>query len=343
MTPVTPHHVLDLYDALLVDLDGTVFRGGVEVPGAREGLAGRTVVFVTNNASRSPGEVAEHLNGLGFSAEACDVLTSAQAACVLARELTEDSLDCLLTPSAYVVGAPSFRELAREAGFTVVESADDHPDVVLHGHSPENNWSVLSEAALAVRGGATYVASNLDTTLPSERGLLVGNGSMVAAVVSATGVTPHSAGKPQPAMFTVAADRVRARRPLVVGDRLDTDIAGGIAAGLDTLCVLTGVASHRDILHTEHRPTWIAANLTDHLTGWSAYRDRDRTVVCSGDLGEDNSSCVTSGTGFVEVAAAEALAVAAPLVWRADDDGVDTEVVAAAGDVAAAEALEFWR
>ena len=324
------HPVLDSYDGLLVDLDGTVYRGGAPVEGASDSLAGRSVVYVTNNASRSPAEVADQLRSLGIPAADGDVLTSAQAACRLALDVLADrGVTEGRRPTAYVVGAESFRDLARAAGFTVVDSADADPDVVLQGHSPDNDWARLSEAALAIRAGATFVASNMDTTLPSERGFLVGNGSMVAAVVSATGVTPVSAGKPEPAMFHVAAEQVGAQRPLAVGDRLDTDIAGGIAAGMDTFCVLTGVSTHRQLLHTTHRPTFIAANLRDHLTGWSA-REQDGTVV------------VTSGeAGPVEVAAAEALAVAAPLVWAADDEGRAVEVVG--GDAAASAALEAWR
>lgn len=324
-----PHHILDAYDALLVDLDGTVFRGGAVVEGAATGLAGRPVVYVTNNASRAPQEVADHLGSMGLVVRDTDVLTSAQAACSLASDLV--SAVVAGQPTALVVGAASFRGLARDAGFRVVDSADDRPDVVLHGHSPENDWAVLTEAALAVRAGAVYVASNMDTTLPSERGLLIGNGSLVAAVVSATGVTPHSAGKPGPAMFGVAARELGAQRPLAVGDRLDTDIAGGIAAGMDTLCVLTGVSGHRDILATEWRPTRIAANLRDHLSGWTARRDGDRVVVSAGE----------TGTG--DVMAAEALAAAAPLVWAATDAGETVTVVAADGDGAAVTALEAWR
>lgn len=328
-----PHHILDRYDSLLVDLDGTVFRGGVLIDGALAGLAGRPAVYVTNNASRSPRAVSDHLAGLGVHTEPSRVLTSAQVACTLAVELAGgagDGGDAAAVPSALVVGAESFRELAAEAGFRVVRSADDRPDVVLHGHSPDNDWAVLSEAALAVRAGAVYVASNMDTTLPSERGLLIGNGSLVAAVVSATGVHPQSAGKPEPAMFHVAAERLGARRPLAVGDRLDTDIAGGIAAGTDTLCVLTGVSGHTDILHTRYRPTWIAANLRDHLDGWGAHRTGNTVTVTAGRQGD------------VEVMAAEALAAAAPLVWAAQDSGDDVTVVDD-GSAAAAAALGAWR
>lgn len=343
MTDVSaPHRILDRYDALLVDLDGTVFRGGVAVGGALEGLAGRAICYVTNNASRSPAEVAAHLSSLGFTAVAQDVVTSAQAACVLAVELAERSSfgSDVETPTALVIGAESFRDLARAAGFRLVNSAEEHPTVVFHGHSPHNNWAILSEAALAVRAGAIYIASNLDTTLPSERGLLVGNGSMVAAVVSASGVVPHSAGKPEPTMFHTAALRHGATHPLAIGDRLDTDIAGGIAASMDTLCVLTGVATHQEVLHTNYRPTWIAANLNDHLEGWSAAYEDGKVVVSSGEV-----QCGPNATTLenMEVMAAEALAVAAPLVWVSDDRHEDVAVVPAPGDSAAAVALEAWR
>ncbi|MDN5683090.1 HAD-IIA family hydrolase [Corynebacterium glyciniphilum] len=323
--------VLDDYDVLLADLDGTVFKGDAAIDGAREALEGRDVVYITNNASRAPGQVADHLRHLDFTVEDTQVLTSAQAACTLADEILTEKSVPVSGRRAYVVGARSFRELATEAGFDVVDSADGQPHVVLHGHSPENGWAQLSEAALSIRAGAEYVASNLDTTLPSERGFLVGNGSLVAAVVSATGVTPRSAGKPLPEMFRRAVAASGARRPLAVGDRLDTDIAGGNAAGIDTLCVLTGVATHTELLRTEFRPTFIAANLRDHLDGWSARLERDRVIVSSGE------------TGPLPVMSAEAVAAAAPVVWREFDEGRDPWVVAAVGDNAAADALEGWR
>lgn len=329
--------LLDRYDAILADLDGTVFEGGRPVDGAAEGLEGRRVIYVTNNASRSPQAVADHLTGLGFPSGADDVLTSAQAACTLAREeLASRGIDPDAA-SAFVIGAESFRELATAAGFRVVGSADDNPDIVLHGHSPDNNWARLSEGALAIRRGALYIASNLDTTLPSERGLLVGNGSMVAAVVSATGVRPVSAGKPGPAMFRVAAQRLQARRPLVVGDRLDTDIAGGRAAGFDTLCTLTGVSGHVDVLRApaSDRPTFIAATMRSSLEGWSATADQEDPAlirVCSGE------------TGDVQEEAAAALAAAAPVAWRTVDSGVNAErVVVKGSDAAASRAIEAWR
>ncbi|KAB3523575.1 HAD-IIA family hydrolase [Corynebacterium sp. zg254] len=355
------HPLLKDYDALLVDLDGTVFEGGRPIDGAAEGLAEHAarnrVMYVTNNASRSPEQVAEHLTRLGFPTEPNFVLTSAMAAVDLAvAHVRAEGID---TPTAYVIGAESFRELARTAGLGVVDNADGNPDVVLHGHSPDNGWATLSEGALAIRRGATYIASNLDTTLPSERGLLVGNGSMVAAVVSATGVAPQSAGKPEPAMFVNAQERLGSVRPLAVGDRLDTDIAGGNAAGIDTLCTLTGISGHWDVLKApvSQRPTHIVGSLRDHLDGWSAEQESlvdgtHRIVIASGEVPDES---VSGGDALddraVALMAAEAVAVAAPYVWSLLDSGVPWEAITCVPattngvdpDAFAEAAVSVWR
>ncbi len=325
------HSILDRYDGLLVDLDGTVFAGGKLIDGAKEGLEGRLVSYVTNNASRSPADVAQRLWDLGIDAEPNQVLTSAQAACLLAMNEVVERDGVHNPPSAYVIGTESFRDLAREAGFQVVDSAYAEPDVVLQGHDPHNTWEKLSEGALAIRRGALFVASNLDTSLPSERGLLVGNGSMVAAVQTATGVRPLSSGKPGPEMFRAAADRLGAQQPLVIGDRLDTDIAGGIAAGFDTMCVLTGVSTHHDVLDTTHRPTHIAGSLSATLCGWNAEVSGGEILVSSGEEGD------------LSVMAAEAVAVVAPLYWEIRDATPERHIRITPKDAIAREAIEAWR
>ncbi|KPH76325.1 HAD family hydrolase, partial [Corynebacterium ulcerans] len=167
--------------------------------------------------------------------------------------------------TVYVLGTDSFKDLARNAGYTVAVSADEKPRAVFHGHNPETGWAELSEAAMSIRNGARYFASNLDSTLPTERGLCVGNGSMVAAIVNATGVHPVSAGKPEAAMFNVAAQRLGVSAPLAIGDRLNTDIAGGVAADMATLHVMTGVSRHWDLLRAIpcERPTYLGLNLSD--------------------------------------------------------------------------------
>lgn len=253
--------LVDKYDALFLDLDGTVWEGGRPIAHAVESItaAGLSTMYITNNASRAPQAVADMLRGMGLEATADQVMTSAQAAVDMASK----KVAAKSTPRALVLGTDSFCQLARAGGFTVVSSADDNPHVVLHGHSPDTGWAQLSEAALAINNGAMYLASNLDSTLPQERGLMVGNGSMVAAVTHATGVKPQSAGKPEPAMFTAAKEKLAAQAPLAVGDRLNTDIVGGNRAGQPTLHVLTGVSGPLALLRAEpeERPTYIAADM----------------------------------------------------------------------------------
>ncbi len=152
-----------------------------------------------------------------------------------------------------VVGTESLAAEITAVGLRPVRSYDDKPDAVVQGHSPETGWAILAEAALAIRAGALWVAANVDATLPTERGLLPGNGSMVAALKAATDAEPQVAGKPAPTLLLDALARGDFQTPLVVGDRLNTDIAGANAAGLPSLMVLTGVNSARDAVHAVPR------------------------------------------------------------------------------------------
>ena len=249
------------YDSLLFDLDGTVWEGGRLLPDAAEVInsSDLSVMYITNNASRGPDVVAGMLTQLGIPTSTSQVLTSAQAAVEFAQQHLRPGT------AVYVLGSESFKELARQGGFKVVESADESPQAVLHGHNPQTGWAQLSEAALSIQRGALYFASNLDTTLPMERGLMVGNGSLVAAVAAATGVQPTSAGKPEPAMFFSAAKKLQSAKPLAIGDRLNTDIAGGVAAKMDTFHVCTGVSQHWSVVHAEQheRPTYLGRGLSD--------------------------------------------------------------------------------
>lgn len=179
--------LVDDFDCLLLDLDGTVFRGHEPTDGAVEALAATTArtLFVTNNASRSAEQVAGHLGELGFDAGADDVVTSAQSAAhLLARQISPGA-------AVLVVGTDALAAEIRAVGLTPVRQFADDPVAVVQGHSPDTGWAQLAEAALAVRAGALWVASNVDRTLPSERGLLPGNGSMVAALQAATDTTPR--------------------------------------------------------------------------------------------------------------------------------------------------------
>ncbi|MDQ0382157.1 HAD-IIA family hydrolase [Amycolatopsis thermophila] len=253
------------YDAFLLDLDGTVYHGARPIPGAAEAIRrlreqGTPVRFVTNNASKAPGDVAAHLRALDVDAAPDEVSTSAQAA----AKLLGDRLPA--GSAVLVVGAPALEDEITAAGLKPVrEAGDDGGDVaaVVQGHNPATGWADLAEACVAIRAGALWVACNVDTTLPTERGLLPGNGSMVAALRTATGATPEVAGKPEAPLFHTAAASANASRPLAVGDRLDTDIAGAVTAGVDSLCVLTGVATPATLVAAApaERPTYLGADL----------------------------------------------------------------------------------
>jgi glycerol 3-phosphatase-2 len=253
---------LEGYDAVLLDLDGTVVRGTEPVPEALDVVnelrqAGRKVQFITNNASRAPDEVAEHLTMLGVRTVADEVVTSGQAAvAMLVAQLPAGSV-------VLVVGSEALVAAVRSAEFRPVTAASEQPAAVVQGHSPETGWARLAEACLAIRCGAMWIACNVDRTLPTERGLLPGNGAMVAALQAATDREPMVAGKPARPLLDTAVDRTGAQRPLVVGDRLDTDIAGARAAGLDSLLVLSGVADAVALLAAspEQRPVHLGADL----------------------------------------------------------------------------------
>lgn len=254
------------YDLALVDLDGVAYRGHEPIPNAATGLggaraAGMRLVFVTNNASREPQSVASQLTELDIPTSPEEVMTAAQAAAALLRTRLEPGARVL------VVGGAGLFTAVHDAGFVIVESADEEPVAVAQGFAPELGWAQLAEAAYAVQRGAWHVASNLDLSLPTARGFAPGNGSLVRAVQAATGVEPSSAGKPSPTMYRLAIERAGASSPLVVGDRLDTDLAGARSGGYPGLHVLTGVNGGRDAVLAEPglRPHYIGADLLSLL------------------------------------------------------------------------------
>ncbi|MDV6013440.1 HAD-IIA family hydrolase [Haloechinothrix sp. LS1_15] len=314
------------HDAVLLDLDGTIHHGNHPVPGVGEVLTtvreqGVAVRFVTNNAATGPAGVAERLTALGVPADSHEVTTSAQAAAMLLAERLPAVSTVLVVGSDDLraeVAACGMRLAQRPgtagagAGTTgTVESGQQAEvtktvDAVVQGHSPDTAWRDLAEACLAIRAGALWVACNTDPTLPTERGQLPGNGAMVAALRTATGCDPHVAGKPAPLLFRRSAADAAARYPLVVGDRMDTDIAGAHAAGLPGLLVLSGVTTAADVLRAppENRPTYLASDITalqrppEELTvgpraEWDVEVGSDALLV----TGRDRAAC---GTGSAD-------------------------------------------
>ncbi|WP_431967830.1 HAD-IIA family hydrolase [Actinacidiphila sp. bgisy160] len=250
------------YDTALLDLDGVVYAGGDAIAHAVESLGsarahGMRLAYVTNNAARTPQAVAKHLTRLGVPAEAGEVVTSAQAVARLIADQVPAGARVL------AIGGEGLVEALRERGLQPVASADDDPAAVVQGYSPEVGWEQLAEAAYAVNRGVPWFASNTDLTIPTARGTAPGNGALVEVVRIATGGDPQIAGKPLPPMHRETVIRTGARRPLVVGDRLDTDIEGAYAGGVDSLLVLTGVTTPALLLAAPpgHRPTYVDADL----------------------------------------------------------------------------------
>jgi glycerol-1-phosphatase len=252
-----------VHDVALLDLDGVVYVGAAAVPHAAQALDaaldrfGMRAAFVTNNAARTPEAVAAHLVELGVRAEPSDVVTSAQAG---ARMLAER-----LPPGARVlaIGGSGVGAALRERGLVPVESVDDGAVALIQGYGPDVGWRDLAEGSLAIGRGLPWVATNLDRTIPGPRGRVLGNGSMVAALRHATGVEPLVAGKPEPPLMLESVQRSRAQRPIVVGDRLDTDIEGATRAGIPSVLVLTGVTDWQDLLTAPppDRPTYLGLDL----------------------------------------------------------------------------------
>jgi glycerol 3-phosphatase-2 len=254
------------YDVAMLDLDGVVYVGTAAVPAAPGALAearrgGMRLAFVTNNAARPAAAVAELLTSLGVPAQPAEVITSAQtAAHYLARRLPAGA-------KVLVVGGAGLIEALTERGLTPVSSADDEPAAVVQGFSPDTDWKMLSEGAIAIRRGAFWLATNLDSTVPSARGPLPGNGSLVAAMRHATGAEPVATGKPEPTMHAETVERTAAQRPLVVGDRLDTDIEGARRVGCASMLVFSGVATPRQVLAASERerPDYLAYDVAGLL------------------------------------------------------------------------------
>ena len=281
-----------VYDVALLDLDGVVYLGGTAIPGAAEALrkadsAGMRLAYVTNNAFRTPAAIAALLTSFGVPAAPQDVVTSAQAAARMLAERLPANAPVL------VVGGNGLRAALRERGLRPVSTAADQPMAVAQGYAPDVSYSMLAEGGLAVAAGALFVASNGDLTLPSRRGRQPGNGSLIQVITTATGVRPLIAGKPEPPLHRESVLRTGARNPLVVGDRLDTDIEAAHRVGADSLLVLTGVTSPAEavLAPPSQRPTYLAEDLAGLLEphpditettggfscgGWTARLDADR-------------------------------------------------------------------
>jgi HAD superfamily hydrolase (TIGR01450 family) len=250
---------LDAVDGFAIDLDGVVRLSGRPIPGAAEAIAairgsGRPVVFLTNDPRSTRDDYVERLRGIGIEAGRDDVLTAGAA---IAEAVAAE------TPAArvYVVGSAGLCAELAEAGLEVVEGAATSPEAVVVGGHAGFDFEELREAMSAVRAGAALWATNRDPVYPTASGLQPGTGAIVAAVETATGRTARVAGKPDPAMFEAAWRHLSVARPAIVGDSLDSDIAGGAGAGFATILVLTGRAAQGDVDAAPLKPDLVLPNI----------------------------------------------------------------------------------
>jgi HAD superfamily hydrolase (TIGR01457 family) len=267
--------IFDQFETLLLDLDGVIYEGKNAVAEAVESITaisstGIKVGYITNNSSRKPETIADQLRGFGIELSNDDVISSAQAGVELLATMIPKGSKVL------VVGGEGLRFEVQAAGFELVELSDDKPAAVIQGFAPEVGWNNLAEASYAIQGGATWVATNQDWTIPREKGLAPGNGTLVSAVHTAVGQLPVVAGKPERVIFETAMRKFEAKSAIYVGDRLDTDVAGANKAGLGSALVMTGVTTRKELLAAkpDSRPTYVLETLKDLL---SDYRTPSKT------------------------------------------------------------------
>jgi HAD superfamily hydrolase (TIGR01457 family) len=249
----------ETYDAFLFDLDGVLYRGKDPVAHAADAVArlrtsGKGVSFVTNNSSATPDAVAERLRSAGIDARAQEVETSAlTTAAMLAGEGVT---------TTFVMGEEGIRRALTEAGIAVVDGDPGRVDAVVVGFDRRANYGSLKTASVLVEAGARLVATNGDVTFPASGGQRwPGAGALLAAVVATTGASPVVVGKPNTPILLAALDRAGGGRPLVIGDRLDTDIAGAERLGWDSLLVLTGISTAADAERADPVPTFVGPDL----------------------------------------------------------------------------------
>jgi glycerol 3-phosphatase-2 len=312
------------YDLAMLDLDGVVYIGGQAVPGAADWLAraraaGQRLAFVTNNASRPPGDVAAHLRELGVAARTEDVVTSAQAAARLLRDRFGEGA------SVALLGGPGLDAALRAEGLVPV-AVGEAASAIVSGYGPEVLWREVMRAAVLVRDGLPWLASNADLTIPTAFGTAPGHGVLVGLLSDFGGVRPEVAGKPERPLLDETVRRFGGQRPLMVGDRLDTDIDGAINAGHDSLLVLTGVTDLLQLvaIPAGQRPTYVAPDLSGLLEAHPRPVERDRGVECGGwRAAVDGARLAVSGAGTP----GDWWRVVAAAAWRALDDrgaAVDT-------------------
>lgn len=249
--------------AFIVDMDGVIWRGKRTLPGVQaffQLLEENNLPFLvaTNNSTAIPERISEKFAELHIDLDPEQIVTSSSATAQFIGQTFPE------IERIYCIGEQGLQRELHAMGFQLTAGADDAQAVVV-GFDHHINWSKLEEATLAILDGALFIGTNPDPSIPTERGIAPGNGAVLAALRAATKVDPHIVGKPEPHIYLMATERIQAQpqRTLVIGDRLETDIAGGRRAGMPTCLMLTGVSRKEDLETSSIQPDWVFSDLTE--------------------------------------------------------------------------------
>jgi len=314
---VVASSIWNQFDLLLADLDGVIYEGSKAITNAIDSVnslteCGVQVGYVTNNSSRKSQTIADQLNGFGLNAKADDIISSGQTAVELLQTKVPAG------SKIYVVGGEGLRSRVEAAGFEIVSSSDENPAAVVQGFAPEVSWKELAEASYSIQKGAIWIATNNDWTLPQERGIAPGNGTLVSAVHTAVGQFPIVAGKPDPAIFRTALNVFANRTALFVGDRLETDMLGASNAGVKSALVLTGISTKKDVLSAKvgERPDYLLETLADLIVDYPDVNETKRGWKCAEAEVELLGDRVLVVSG--DPRSINALRAACKVIWNAD-------------------------
>lgn len=250
---------------LIIDMDGVLWKGNRALPGLKDFfqlLRNKSLPFVlaTNNASLTQDQYVSKLKMMGITVSPKEILTSSMAT---AHYLSEQSGSGSKT--AFVIGEEGLRQPLLKQGFTLIDSfnSESPADFVICGLDRDLTWDKLADASLHLYAEAEFIATNGDTTLPTERGPVVGNGAILAALQATSGRPPTIIGKPEPIMYQQAINILgtTSENTIAIGDRLNTDILGAVNTGLRSIMVLTGISNKEDLKSIDYKPTWIMPDI----------------------------------------------------------------------------------
>ena len=244
----------------LIDMDGVLVHGKTPIPGAVEFISRlktrkRKFLILTNNSIYTPGDLSFRLKAIGLEISENQIFTSGLATTIFLQKQNAEG-------TAFVIGESGLTTLLHNAGIVIT---DMQPDYVVVGETNFYNYELVKKAVRLIVGGARFILTNPDPNGPSEGGIVPGAGALAALIEKASGVSPFVIGKPNPLMMRTALNYldVHSEETMMIGDRMDTDIAAGVMSGLETILVLSGVTSREDIVRYPYRPTQVVDSVAD--------------------------------------------------------------------------------